>query len=794
MERRAQQWFSLTAAVLAMAVAGCSGSDPIAVLGTPSPTATAVSEATGTATPVSPEATITATPTATTSATAAVSGLVVLRQDVAAGPGDALGAPPQVWQDSPAGAVFDRALAHADWTVDAGSGLRGSTGADGSFQIDTIDPGHYSLQLTRTLRGDLVNFEAPFAVGDHGATVLVEVGQGLVRSSSSYVQDGQARTEVFAPGDAHLLTVDGRAEEIRGSGRTLVDADGDGVFDCEPGCPPVTISAIELNGPSSLVLGQMGYVSATATLDDGSSIEVTGLVDWESSDPGVATVDGWGGIATHGAGSAEITASLGEITSAPLSLQVGERPPLTRIEVRNVSCFYPVYLPGTPGGLPLPELPTVDPLPSGVFAVPDCRQVVRVGGTIQFAAYGYFGDSVVEDVSGEVDWELMPSDVGDVVGGLFTGRQEGTAMLRASLDGVVSDPASVRVVTNPTVVDLSIYADNGFFPLLDAAGAGAEALPPEPCVDCSYQLTVLLGDQLQFHATAFYDTGDWEDVTSLVTWRSSAAGVASIDSGGLATAAAAGDSTIDAVLGEVQSNAVALHVVSEATLLNLYIYQDGQDRAIAKGEQAYFQAYGNYDVGFQRDVTARATWRSSDESVGGFDDAGVFTGRAAGTVQVWAELDGQESSHLPIEVFEESAIDYCDPQNINRGVWSDAYDRVVLESDCATYTPPAVAALRFTVTERERPGGIFDPCLDLFVYQGDRLVRTVRNEGCGEPFLPAGAPATDEARPRYQALAFWDLKDNDGKLVDPGTYTVFGRFYLYFDPVVKIDITVAPPS
>jgi len=127
---------------------------------------------------------------------------------------------------------------------------------------------------------------------------------------------------------------------------------------------------------------------------------------------------------------------------------------------------------------------------------------------------------------------------------------------------------------------------------------------------------------------------------------------------------------------------------------------------------------------------------------------------------------------------------------INRAEWSDAFNRVVLESDCATYTPPAVASLRFTVTERERPGGIFDPCLDLYVYRGAELVRTVREEGCGEPFLPAGAPAYDEEKLRYQSLAFWDLKDDKGALVAPGTYTLRGRFYLYYDPIIDLPIVV----
>ena len=88
-------------------------------------------------------------------------------------------------------------------------------------------------------------------------------------------------------------------------------------------------------------------------------------------------------------------------------------------------------------------------------------------------------------------------------------------------------------MSQPTVVGLTIYADNGV--LLDggpvaagpavpcmAAAPAANMLPcccwagqldiAAPC-GCGYTLTVLRGDQLTFHATAQYDTGDWRDVT-----------------------------------------------------------------------------------------------------------------------------------------------------------------------------------------------------------------------------------------------------------------------------------------
>jgi hypothetical protein len=209
-----------------------------------------------------------------------------------------------------------------------------------------------------------------------------------------------------------------------------------------------------------------------------------------------------------------------------------------------------------------------------------------------------------------------------------------------------------------------------------------------------------------------------------------------------------------------------------------------------KGGQLFFHALGSYDIGFQRDITDEVTWRSGNDAIGTFTTPGVFTGRAAGTVQVWAESGSQRSEMIGLEVYETSEVTYCDAANVNRGVWSDDFNRVTLESDCDQYTRPGVVTLRYTVTETQPHGGIFDPCLDLYIYRGDQKIRTLREEGCGEPFLARGAPDFADAVLKYQLRAFWDLKDETGQVVAPATYTVFGRFYLYYDPVVSIDISV----
>lgn len=556
-----------------------------------------------------------------------------------------------------------------------------------------------------------------------------------------------------------------------------------------PSCTQVSIEAIDAYGPSRLFPGQTGAMSAVARLSDGWVIDVTHLVGWASSDTSVITVDAWGVVMALDIGSATVQATLGALASEPWAIEAGSKPALRRIHLQNVSCYYPSERPAVgPDGTAPPSVPDQAILP------PVCRQVVRVGGTMQFSALGEFDDGYYEDVTSQVDWDLAPSDIGEMSNGVFTGIAVGTVTLSAHIGEVTSEPTEIRVVDRPTIVELQIFP-------ITALPRPDGTVPPQwfgedhilPCYHCGYAVTILIGDELPFHATAAYDTGDWEDVTNRVTWTSSNPSVASM-TGFLLHALGAGEVTVTATLEDATSNEVGVNVVESATLQGLSVYQDGLDRVVRKGEEALFHALGYYDVGFSRDVTGQATWKSSDESIGGFLVPGVFIGRAAGTVDVWAELDGTESNRESIQVFETSSLDYCDENSVNRATWTDSFNRVLLETDCVFYDHPEVASIRFTVTERERPFGIFDPCLDLHVYQGSRLVRTIREQGCGEPFLAPGSPEFDDAVLRYQTLAFWDLKDDAGAPVAAGTYTILGRFYLYYDPIVQLNVVVGAPS
>ena len=137
---------------------------------------------------------------------------------------------------------------------------------------------------------------------------------------------------------------------------------------------------------------------------------------------------------------------------------VRERAALVRVHVQNASCYYPYGIDDRDEP-PLPRR-SQPPDADGIWA-PTCRQVVEIGGTISFIALGEFADGDVQDLTGEVAWSVVPAELGEVTNGVFTGRNAGSGQLGASLDGVQSEPTEVSVVTEPTLVSIAIYAEDG---------------------------------------------------------------------------------------------------------------------------------------------------------------------------------------------------------------------------------------------------------------------------------------------------------------------------------------------
>ncbi len=159
----------------------------------------------------------------------------------------------------------------------------------------------------------------------------------------------------------------------------------------------------------------------------------------------------------------------------------------------------------------------------------------------------------------------------------------------------------------------------------------------------------------QFTATGTYSDGSTQDVTSEVAWSSSNTAVATINASGLATAIAAGSTTITAAMSGVTSNPAGLTVTS-AMLVSIAI--DATSPSIAVGATDQFSATGTYSDSSTGNITSGVTWSSSNEAVATVNAGGLATAVAAGTTNISASMNGVTSGLVMLTVTGSTVREY----------------------------------------------------------------------------------------------------------------------------------------
>jgi 6-phosphogluconolactonase (cycloisomerase 2 family) len=148
------------------------------------------------------------------------------------------------------------------------------------------------------------------------------------------------------------------------------------------------------------------------------------------------------------------------------------------------------------------------------------------GATQQFIAVGTFSDGSRQYLTSSVAWT---SDAVGVATISPTGRATTTGFGTATITATLGGHAASTTLTVTAATLLSI------------------TLTPQ-------DFTISQGTGIQFFATGYFSDGTTVNITNLMTWESSAAGVAVIDANGLATSVAPGSTTITATLNGVTSS------------------------------------------------------------------------------------------------------------------------------------------------------------------------------------------------------------------------------------------------
>ncbi|MEM9378916.1 MAG: Ig-like domain-containing protein [Planctomycetota bacterium] len=317
-----------------------------------------------------------------------------------------------------------------------------------------------------------------------------------------------------------------------------------------------------------IALGTQVQLVATGTFTDATVQDLTGLVDWTSSDGAIAAVVA-GLVQGAGTGAATITAT----------------DPATGIDASVTLTVTPAVL---------VSIGVTPALPS-----------IALGTDQAFVATGTYSDSTVQDLTASVAWSSSVGAVATVdASGLATSAAIGATVISATDPATSIAGDTTLIVTPAELVSIAVT-------------------PVTP--------SIVLGTSQAFVATGTYTDATVQDLTASVTWDSSSPGVATIANAsgteGRATSVSAGATTVTATDHGTGIFGSTTLTVTPAELVAIAVTP--ANPSIALGTDQAFTATGTYTDASVQDLTTSVTWTSSALSVATVSNAGGSQGLAS---------------------------------------------------------------------------------------------------------------------------------------------------------------------
>ena len=415
--------------------------------------------------------------------------------------------------------------------------------------------------------------------------------------------------------------------------------------------------------------------TALGIYSDGTSQDLTTVVDWNSGSSNIATMPLRGGLATGvAAGQAVISAAFGgqtghallTVTAATLN-SIRVTPAVANIVKGLTSQFTAVGVfsdgssqdltalatwgSATPG---VATMPLQGGLATGVGAgtsvvtatftgvhgnanltvaavtlnsitIAPSSQSVNKNLSAQFTAIGTFSDGSSSDITASVTWSSLNTAVATV-----------NPLIPGEVKGILAGTASIRATGfGQTAVDASLT--------VTAATLKSVSIVPTP-------LALIVGASHNLTAMATFSDGTSVDVTASAAWVSNGIGFATVNpsgtpTSGLVSGVAAGSTTVTATYLGTAGNATVN--VSAASLVSILIAPVAP--GVNKGDTKQFIALGTFDNGTSADITDTVIWTSLDTTVATLNpsskiDSGLATGVKAGTATIHASRDGKIGS------------------------------------------------------------------------------------------------------------------------------------------------------
>ncbi|WP_133407677.1 beta strand repeat-containing protein [Parashewanella tropica] len=468
--------------------------------------------------------------------------------------------------------------------------------------------------------------------------------------------------------------------------------------------------------------GNTAQFTAVATFSDSTTQTITDSASWNSSDKNNATITPAGLAKGENVGTSTITASMSGVTSNQAAFTVTAAE-LTQIQVT----------------------------PTGNQSIPN-------GRTQQFTATGTYTDTTTADISNRVNWTSSDDNIATVSNaGLVTGVNEGSVTISAALDGVSSNTINttitaavinnIQIQATPNSApkgntvqynavgnfsdgtsrnlntqvswtssddNIATVSDSGLVSAVNEGSAtiranigslgGSASIQVTAAVLDSIQVTpttpisVIDGLTQQLTATGTYSDSTTANITSTVNWNSSDTNIATVTPSGLLRGANVGQATVHASLSGQTSNDITVNV----TAAQLTGIQVSQSQAIIAASQNYnIVATGRYNNNSTSDISASATWSSSDDTIARVSTSGQISGVATGSTTITVTM-GSFNQNINVTVTPTAAVGLCGAEvnNTDKSNASTACIKVATDSSNNWFTSspslPALQALSYT--------------------------------------------------------------------------------------------------
>jgi hypothetical protein len=457
--------------------------------------------------------------------------------------------------------------------------------------------------------------------------------------------------------------------------------------------------------------------SATALFSDGSKTDVTGIANWISAQPEVASINTAGMASSKAVGTTSISANY-EAISGSSTLTVSpnilvsiavtpQNPALTphhSVQLSATGTFSDGTSQDLSSAVTWSSTPTGDlTLSSTGLATanaPGTVNVVASQGTItgsdtltivlptllsiavtpqhpalsphhsvQLSATGTFSDGTTQDLSSAVTWSSTPT--GDLTlssTGLATANAPGTVNVVAS-QGTITGSDTLTIML-PTLVSIAVTPQN-------------PALTPHHSV--------------QLSATGTFSDGATQDLSSAVTWSSTPTGDLTLSSTGMATANAPGTVSVVASQGTITGSDTL--TIMLPTLVSIAVTP--QNPALTPHHSVQLSATGTFSDGATQDLSSAVTWSSNPTGDLTLSGTGLATANAPGSVSVVASqgtITGSDTLTIVLPTLVSIAVT---PQNVTL---TPAYSTQL--TAVGTYSDASTQDLSASVTWSASPAGI----------------------------------------------------------------------------------------